>query len=139
MKSRVLWFLIVAFAAVLWIACSGDDDPMAPPAGPTTVPDSVSFKDHVQPIFSARCAVSGCHVAPNPRAGLILTKGVAYANIVNVPAQNFTGTRVTPFDPDNSILWLLLENNQMPAKGGALTSVQKQTIKKWIVQGALDN
>ena len=72
MKSRVLWFLIVALAAVLWIACSGDDDPMAPPAGPTTVPDSVSFKNHIQPIFSARCAVSGCHVAPNPRAGSVL-------------------------------------------------------------------
>ena len=96
MKSRVLWFLIVALAAVLWIACSGDDDPMAPPAGPTTVPDSVSFKNHIQPIFSARCAVSGCHVAPNPRAGLILTKGVAYANIVNVPARE----RVVPLPGD---------------------------------------
>ena len=135
----MLWFLIVALAAVLWIACSGDDDPMAPPAGPTTVPDSVSFKNHIQPIFSARCAVSGCHVAPNPRAGLILTKGVAYANIVNVPAVAFTGIRVTPFDPDNSILWLLVENGRMPARGSQLTSVQKQTIKKWIVQGALDN
>ena len=57
LKTRLM-FLIVALAAVLWIACSGDDDPMAPPAGPTTVPDSVSFKNHIQPIFSARCAVS---------------------------------------------------------------------------------
>lgn len=140
MKSRLLWFLIAALCTTLWIAaCSGDDPVAPPPAGPTTVPDSVSFKNHIQPIFSARCAVSGCHVSPNPRAGLILTEGVAWANIVNVPAQNFTGIRVSPFDPDNSILWLLLESNQMPAKGGPLTSVQKQTIKKWIVQGALDN
>ncbi len=139
MKSRVLWLLMVALCAALWTACSGDDDPMAPPAGPTTVPDSVLFNNHVQPILSARCAVSGCHVSPNPRAGLNLTKGVAWANTVNVPAQNFTGIRVTPFDPDNSILWLLVENGQMPAKGSELTSVQKGTIKKWIVQGALDN
>ena len=139
MKFRVLWFLMVALCAALWIACSGDDDPMAPPAGPTTVPDSVSFKNHVQPILSARCAVSGCHVSPNPRGGLILTKGVAWANTVNVPAQNFTGIRVTPFDPDNSVLYLLIESGQMPAKGSRLTSVQTQTIKKWIVQGALDN
>lgn len=138
MKSRVLWFLIVALCAALWIACS-NDDPMAPPVGPPTVPDSVSFKNHVQPIFSARCATSGCHVAPNPRAGLILTKGVAYANIVNIPATAFNGVRVTPGDPDNSILYLLIASGQMPAQGSRLTSVQVQTIKKWIVNDALDN
>lgn len=138
MRIRVLWFLIVACCAALWIACS-DDNPVAPPAGPSTVPDSVSFKNHVQPIFSARCAISGCHVAPNPRAGLILTKGVAYSNIVNVPATAFNGIRVTPGDPDNSILYLLIQNGQMPASGGRLTSVQQQTIKKWIVNDALDN
>lgn len=134
----MLWFLIVALSAALWIACS-DDDPVAPPVGPPTVPDSVSFKNHVQPIFSARCAVSGCHVSPNPRAGLDLTKGVAYANIVNVPATAFNGIRVTPGDPDNSILYLLIANGQMPAQGSRLTSVQVQTIKKWIVNDALDN
>jgi hypothetical protein len=138
-KSRVLWLLIVALSVALWIGCSGDDDPVAPPAGPTVVPDSVSFKDHIQPIFSARCAVSGCHVSPNPRAGLILTKGVAYANIVNVPATAFNGIRVTPGDPENSILYLLVKSGQMPARGARLTTVQVQTIQKWIVNNALDN
>jgi hypothetical protein len=128
----------VALAASLWMACSSSTDP-APPPGPTTVPDSVLFAQHVQPIFTSRCAISGCHVLPNPQAGLVLSKGVAYANIVNVPAQNFTGTRVTPFDPANSILYLLVQSGLMPARGGRLTSVQVQIIKKWIDQGALDN
>ncbi len=139
MKSRVLWFLIVALGAALWIACS-DDDPVAPPpVGPPTVPDSVSFQNHIQPIFTARCAVSGCHVSPNPRAGLDLTQGVAYANIVNVTATAFNGVRVKPADPDSSILYLLIESGQMPAQGSRLTSVQIQTIKKWIVNDALNN
>jgi len=138
MKSRVLWFLVVVLAFSLWIACSSDSNPVAPP--PTqTVPDSVSFKAHIQPIFTSRCAISGCHVSPNPKAGLILTAGVAYANIVNVPAQNFTGLRVAPNDASQSVLYLLVENGTMPQKGSRLTSVQVQTIKKWIDQGALNN
>jgi hypothetical protein len=137
-SRRFLWFLIVALAASLWVACSGSDDPVTPP-GPGTVPDSVSFAKHVQPIYTSRCAISGCHVLPNPQAGLDLTKGAAYANTVNVPAQHFTGTRVTPFDPANSILYLLVQDGLMPARGSRLTSVQVQIIKKWIDQGALNN
>jgi hypothetical protein len=132
-------FLVVVLGVLVWIACSDSGNPVAPPVGPSTVPDSVSFKNHVQPIFTARCAVSGCHVAPNPPAGLVLKAGSAYANIVNVPAQNFSGLRVAPNDPSQSVLYLLVESGQMPARGSRLTTVQVQTIKRWIEQGALDN
>jgi hypothetical protein len=137
-SHRFLWFLIVVCAASLWIACSNSNDPVTPP-GPTVVPDSVSFSKHVQPIYTSRCAISGCHVAPDPRAGLNLTKGVAYANTVNVPAVQYTGVRVLPNDPANSILYLLVQDGLMPARGDRLSSIEVQIIKKWIEQGALNN
>jgi len=128
--------IMIGLASVL--ACSDSDNPAAPP--PPTVPKNVSFAKHVQPIFDARCAVTGCHVAPNPPAGLVLTKGESYANIVNVPTQVFTpGVRVTPGDASQSVLYVLVDEGQMPASGPPLTSVQVQTIKKWIEDGALDN
>jgi hypothetical protein len=137
---RFLWFLVVALGISLWMACSDSNDPTAPPAGPITVPDSVSFRQHVQPIFTARCAVAGCHVEPNPEAGLVLTSHASYGNIVNVPTQVFTpGLRVKPFDPDSSVLYLLVQRGLMPGQGARLTAVQTSTIKRWIVQGALNN
>ena len=140
--SRFLLFLLLVGGVILLIAlaCSNSDDPVAPPpVGPFTVPDTVLFSKHIQPIFTARCATSGCHVSPNPKAGLILTAGVAYANIVNVPAQNFSGDRVVPGDPSTSVLYLLVQSGQMPAQGSVLTKVQVQTIEKWIVNDALNN
>jgi hypothetical protein len=129
-----------AIALLIALACSKDDPVIPPPpVGPFTVPDTVSFSKHIQPIFTARCATSGCHVSPNPKAGLVLKAGVAYANIVNVPAQNFSGDRVVPGDPSTSVLYLLVESGQMPAQGSVLTKVQVQTIEKWILNDALDN
>lgn len=131
------FFACVAIA--VGIAACSDDDPVVPD-DPGTVPDSVEFDRHVQPIFNGRCAVSGCHVQPNPEADLVLSAGQAYANIVNVPAVNFPpAIRVTPFEPLNSILYLLVEDGDMPAEGPRLTSVQVAIIRKWIEDGAPDN
>jgi hypothetical protein len=103
-----------SIAALLVVACSDSGDPVAPP----TVPANVSFKKHIQPIYNSRCAIAGAHVMPNPQAGLDLSPGVAYANTVNVPTQVFTpGVRVTPDDPSQSVLYLLVESGQMPDKG----------------------
>lgn len=139
-RSRFPLFLIVVMGLSAWMACSNSDNPVAPPAGPPTVPDTVSFRQHVQPIFNARCAISGCHVEPNPSAGLVLTTHASWGNIVNVDTQVFTpGLRVKPFDPDSSVLYVLVQKGLMPARGARLTAVQTSTIKRWIVQGALNN
>src|SRR4029077_1716556 len=43
----------------------------------------VSFENDVQPIFTANCALSGCHVPGNPPQGQILSDGFAYNSIVD--------------------------------------------------------
>jgi hypothetical protein len=105
-----------------------------PPSGP------VSFKRDVQAIFNHSCATAGCHVQPSPRANCDLSPGVSYANIVNVPTEVYVpGVRVTPSNPDSSVLYLLVVKGTMPARGPHLTSTQVSTIKKWIEAGAPDN
>lgn len=137
---KILLRIVACLAVAALIACGGEDDPVAPDDGPKTVPDSVEFAKHVQPIFTSRCATSGCHVNPGPSADLVLTAGQSHGNIVNVPTVVFTpGVRVTPFEPVNSVLYLLVQSGTMPASGRRLTSVELAIIRKWIEDGAPDN
>jgi hypothetical protein len=119
-------------------ACSdfGTDPTPTPP--PVTT--DVKFGRDVQAIFNSSCAISGCHVQPMPTAGLNLTAGSSYANLVNVPTQVFTpGVRITPGDVNASVLYLLVESGQMPARGARLTPAQVSVIRTWIEDGAPNN
>lgn len=103
-----------------------------PPAG-------VSFSREIIPIFSANC--TSCH---GGTAGLFLTPGEAYTNLVNVPAQTGTcaGTpRVTPGNSSASALYLRVTGNcsqRMPL-GGQLAASDIELIRQWIDQGAENN
>jgi hypothetical protein len=130
--------ILAALGAALALSCSDLGDP-APPTGPV-VPTEVKFGRDVQAIFNSRCAISGCHVAPAPTAGLVLSAGVSYGNLVDVPTQVFTpGVRVTPGDLSNSVLYLLVQSGWMPASGGRLTATQLEIIRTWIEDGAPNN
>jgi hypothetical protein len=120
----------------------------------------VSFKDDIQPIFTDKCAIGGCHTAADPgtppKQGQNLDEGAAYSQIVEVPAvegatlgeqglvrvskskvlinsymyRKITGT--TPFS-----------GSTMPpaisSKGPLNDMTQKPTLILWIAQGAKDN
>jgi hypothetical protein len=110
------------------------------PVQPTTSVADVSFRLDVQPIFSSRCAIPGCHVQPSPQAACDLSEGKSYANIVGVPSQLFNLVlRVAPGDPGNSLLYQLVSGGAMPASGDALTRTQLTTIRNWIEEGAPNN
>lgn len=132
-RSELITSLGIALA--LSVACSDMGDPVLPKR-----PDGVSLRFDVQPIFTSRCALSGCHVTPSPQAGMNLSAGVSYANTVNQPAVVFgPGTRVLPGDPGASILYQLVSTGVMPLLGGPLTAAQIETIREWIAEGAEDN
>jgi hypothetical protein len=133
-----LVLVLVSVSLTVLVACSDMGDP-APPVKPV-VPTDVKFGRDVQAIFNARCAIPACHVQPLPKAFCNLTEDSSYANLVNVPTKVFSpGVRVTPFDLNNSVLYLLVRGGQMPASGSHLTTVQIQTIRKWIEDGAPNN
>lgn len=85
----------------------------------------------VQTILSLKCAE--CH-----GARLARPKG-KFGNVEDL--KQLTGIRhlVRPFQPDDSKLWQLLRDNEMPPKGakaGSLTAEQKSVIRAWIEWGA---
>jgi hypothetical protein len=114
-----------------------------------------SFARDVQPIFTSRCALSGCHAySPDIDFTLMLDlrPNVAYADVVNVPSRQCAGeARVTPGAPDLSYLLRKVEGQQQDSSGCgdgarmpppptlALTNAQIAVFRSWILAGALDN
>jgi hypothetical protein len=111
----------------------------------TVTNQPVSFASQVQPIFTQNCALSGCHTGSGAQAGLNLSAGQAYGEIVNQSAPGFPGaTYVIPGNPDDSYLIRKLENRNisgapMPDGGPPLSSATIQVIRNWIAQGAPNN
>jgi hypothetical protein len=153
------WFLITLTAGLMIAGCGayGDGDNYTP-TGPGNNGNTggtgdqpvanPSYKDHIQPIFTANCALSGCHAGSRPEEGMSLEAGKSYDNIVNKPSQQVPSRmRIKPSDPDNSYLYRKIRGEQgavggsgsrMPL-GGSLSNTQIETIKNWITQGAQNN
>ncbi len=105
----------------------------------------VSFQHTIQPIFTQRCAIRGCHDPLGRAADLDLSAGNAYASIVNVPSvQDPNWIRVVPGDPIHSLLYRKVAEDNPPVGsrmplGGRLSDEQILLIRLWIEQGARNN
>lgn len=100
------------------------------------IPDSsVSFSQHLYPVLQVKCAFSGCHIGPNPQAGLDLSTWAGTTADPNV---------VLPGYPElSSMVWTiegLAGFPPMPPIGyRILTFNQINGIKVWIKEGAPNN
>jgi len=106
-------------------------------------------------ILTPTCAAEGCHGSFLPERDLDLTEGNSYGALVNVPAQEGSYTLVVPGEPDESLLYLALENEfygdgedqpatlgKMPPRvpgAAGLSSSERAAIRSWIADGAMDN
>jgi len=109
----------------------------------------VSFRGDIQPIFTARCALPGCHSGPIPTQGLDLSDGSSYAALVGRSSTELPTVKL--IDPGSAttsyLLWKVgkapagqsIMGLPMPLLGGPLTLAQVVTISDWVTQGALDN
>jgi mono/diheme cytochrome c family protein len=86
----------------------------------------------VRSVFASKCVE--CHGAalrkPKGRFGFVLDLGRVAAD----------PRLVVPFKPDNSTLWTLIRNDEMPppkAPTGPLTPSEKELIHDWIASGAM--
>ena len=114
-----------------------------------TIDTSVVVQDtnfsEIQTIFTANCALSGCHDLATSQADLSLEGPNAYAQLVNVSStQNSVLNRIEPGDPDNSYLIQKLEGlassgAQMPYGRAALSSDLIDLFRDWILAGALND
>lgn len=82
-------------------------------------------------IFTASCI--SCHSAGGS-AGMNLTAGNAYSNLVNVPATTLPGLRVVPGNPATSALVTQLANGHR-----SVSAANQALISAWITAGALNN
>jgi hypothetical protein len=98
----------------------------------------VDFEKDVQPIFTANCAVAGCHAGTRASAALRLDAGFSYDSLLS-PSSPFS-PRVIPKDPDKSLLVQRIEGTfppQMPQGRPPLSQAQISLIRRWISEGAL--
>jgi hypothetical protein len=99
-------------------------------------------------VFQGAPNCDGCHP---PNAGMNLTAGSAFANIVGVASTESPLRRVRPFRPDSSYLVHKIQGTQSSVGGSGsrmplgcsglscLPDATINTIRNWILQGALNN
>ena len=146
----VRWLLAASLTAVaLAWGCADFESTVDPTGGlPDVEVANPSFANDIQPIFTRRCAIGGCHTVNSARAELVLTAGHAYDSLVNKPSYlNPVLDRVEPGDSSKS--WLVrmigpddaarLNYSRMPLGGHPLTDNQIATIVNWIENGAPRN
>jgi hypothetical protein len=134
--------------ALAW-GCADFESTVDPSGGlPDVEVANPSFVNDIQPIFTKRCSIGGCHSLGSARAELVLVPGHAYDSLVNKPAFLAPQLdRVEPGDAPNSWLVRMVEDNdaarfnvsRMPLGGQPLTRNQIATIVNWIENGALRN
>jgi hypothetical protein len=142
-------------------ACPKDDpadscNDYTPPASFDPQTPAVSFSKDVQPIFKLSCAFTNCHGLQASSNGVFLgdTAGPAavHASIVSRRATALqTMDLVKPGDPRESFLMRKLDGSQcvldsqctggtcgdsMPRQEETLPLEDRDTIRRWIAQGA---
>jgi hypothetical protein len=103
-------------------------------AGDAKKPAKITYDDHVLPILRDKCM--GCHNQDKSRGGLVVS---SYTSLM---AGGSSGEVVKPGDPDNSRLFLLVSHKQqpnMPPKSPMIAAENIDTIRQWILAGALEN
>ena len=91
--------------------------------------ESVSFESQVQPILVAKCI--RCHGDAKQNASLNLASGAA------ILRGGESGPVIVSGKPEESPLFELVRDGHMPPKGNeALSAVEVEVLRKWIVGGA---
>ena len=111
------------------------------PAPETDAADESELFGRVGPLLQSRCAMPGCHLGPEARAGLRLEVGQIYATAVNVRARTESQhLRVVPRSPDQSLLFLKLlppdeghyRGPRMPLSMDPLSAEEIALVRSWI-------
>jgi hypothetical protein len=136
LKKLLTW--ITAISLLILTGCGKEKCPTEPVTDPSLASD-------IQPIFNKSCAFANCHDA-SAAAGLDLSTGKSYANLVNAVSINDPAkVRVIPNKADSSYLYIKIIGDpgdgtlRMPIGGNPLSANEIQLIKNWIDAGAKNN
>src|SRR5437870_1270626 len=84
------------------------------------------FKTEILPVLEKNCVQ--CHGPQQKMAKLDLS------SFTGMMEGSSSGPVIAPGKPERSLMWKLIENDQMP-QGGKLTTAEKQLIKSYIQYG----
>lgn len=132
--SSVRLWNVVLFASSVWLSgrlvpVAGEEQPSA-----ATPAKKVTYAEHVQPIFRAKCF--GCHNLDKKSGGLDLTSYTALMQ------GGSSGTVVEPGDLTSSYLYDLVSHQsepKMPPNQERMGDDLLTVIREWIEGGALEN
>lgn len=91
-------------------------------------------------VFNAHCITCHGGASGNPAAGMYLTAGKSYDELVNHQAKESAKVRVMPFYPANSFLTDVLRMRGISFEHSASRSISEENIELielWIQKGAL--
>lgn len=143
---RTLIPMAALTAALVLGACSdGGTSPGSGNGGDTrSIVDDPSLASVIQEIFNRNgCSSGPCH-GTAVSAGLDLTDGSSYGNLVGVIATQTSVARVVPNNASGSYLIVKVEGLQitgerMPLGRTPLDNIDVTNLKNWINQGARNN
>ena len=113
----------------------GTETPVAPDPVSARVLD-VSFSDDVAPILDANCIK--CH-GGLPDGESILEAGLDLRTYESVMKGSEFGSVVEASNVDDSLIFLMIEEGDMPEEADPLSPDDIETIKTWIAEGAKNN
>ena len=113
----------------------------------------VSFMAQAEPIFTGNCALSGCHAGAFPQQGMNLSSfAMIDSTAINVLANETAAStmlfRIQPFDSAASYLVHKIDGTQLSVGGSGaqmpfgappLSQEDRDIVRMWIDQGALNN
>ena len=127
MKRFSIYLCVLAFVTAGAGLTGCYKDVISPESDPDGPPQFVSFKEELEPLFNAKCALSGCHVtgahAPS------LKTGESYNAIVN---GGFVNTLV----PKSSRLYVMVTSEMAEY---IPSPKDKAKVLDWIRNGAPNN
>lgn len=134
MKIRNV-FTGILLGTVSFLVCCKKSDTTPPVISCSTgLPDSISFRRDVIPIL-AKCSLPACHSGGKPEGGLNLEAASAYAQL-RQPGSGY----LNAVKPESSVLYISLTNDSRPMPPtGKLPSCDIATLRKWMIQGSMDN
>jgi len=135
--------LIALLATTLALSGCGKMKPLpTEPGGEEPPPADATFTRVQTEVFSVSCALSGCHAGSAPTAGMDLSAGAAYGNIVGVTStERGDLKRIEPGDPNRSYLVKKIRGDSDITGGtmpliGSITTGQRQLVIDWVRRGA---